>query len=123
MLIVSNETVESVIAAKEKLANPEKKAECIAEIENLIEAKQSHIARVDAFATCCANICTLASLFEVEIGFLQNALEAIEEGNNSKAISSLEDYLDFLKRSYGGETPIIDSFRLKRGGVKIVDSR
>lgn len=113
MLIVSNETMEAVESVKEKLAKPGEEAECIAEIEKLIEAKRSHVARADAFASCCGNVCSLASLFEVEIGFLQDALAAVKEGNKSKGISLLEDYSDFLRNNYGSETPIIDSFEPK----------
>ena len=37
MLMISREAIESIIAIKEKLADPGKKSECIADIEKTIE--------------------------------------------------------------------------------------
>ena len=102
MLMISREAIESIIAIKEKLANSKKKAECIADIEKTIEMKQSHLWRADA-GSCCANFCGLSSQFESEIQILQGVLDALKEDDNSKAAARLEDYLDFLGKSYEPE--------------------
>jgi len=105
MVMISREAIESINAIKQKLANPEKKSECIADIENMIEIKQSHIWRADGIAPCCGSICGLVPLFEAELGILQSALNAVKEGNNNKASTLLEDYLAFLEENYEPEHP------------------
>lgn len=113
MLRIDKEGVRAAITAiKEELANPEKKTECIAEIEKLIDMKQSHIWRVESVAPCCGHICDFASLFEAEIGILQGVLSAVKEGDNNKACTLLEDYLAFLDENYEDEALIIKGFRL-----------
>jgi len=42
MLMISKEAMHSVISLKEKIVDPEKRAECIADLENMIEIEQSH---------------------------------------------------------------------------------
>ena len=104
MLMISREAVESIVAIKAKLADPKKKAECIADIERTIEMKQSHLWRADA-GSCCANLCGVSSQFEAEINILQSVLDALKEDDNSKATARLEDYLAFLEKSYEPEPP------------------
>ena len=116
MLRIDKEGVRATITAiKKKLASPEKKTECIAEIEKLIDMKQSHVWRVESIAPCCGDICGLASLFEDEIGILQGALSAVKEGDINKARTLLEDYLAFLEKNYEDEALIIKGFRLGNG--------
>lgn len=105
MLMISREAIESIIAIKEKLADPGKKSECIADIEKTIEMKQSHLWRADA-GSCCANLCGISSQFEAEIEILQGALDALKEDDTSKTVALLEDYLAFLGKSYEPEPPI-----------------
>ena len=102
MLMISREVIESVIATKEKLANPEKKAECIADIENMIEMKQSHLWRAD-WGSCCGGIGSLVPQLETEIGILQETLDALKQDDSSKASSLIEDYLAFLEKNYEPE--------------------
>ncbi len=104
MLMISKEAMESVISTKEKLANPEKKAECIADIENMIEIKQSHLYRAD-WGSCCGNICNLVPQIEAEIEMLQDTLNAMQEGSGDKASSLLENYIAFLEKNYEPEHP------------------
>jgi hypothetical protein len=103
-MIDKKEVRETIVAVKEKLANPEKKAECIAEIEKMIGMKQSHVWRAD-LGSCCGNVCNISSQIEIEIGILQGALDAVKEGSNSKAASLLEDYLAFVEEHYDNEHP------------------
>ena len=102
MLMISKEAMESVVAVKEKMADPEKKAECIADIENMIEIKQSHLARAE-WSCCCGNICYLAPQIDNEIGMLQDILESLRGEDNDKAASRLEDYIAFLQENYKAE--------------------
>jgi hypothetical protein len=95
---------ENIAAIKEKLANPGKKAECIADIENMIEIKQSHIWRAD-FGCCCGSICNISSQIGAEIEILQDALDAIKGGDDSKAAILLESYLAFMEEHYENERP------------------
>jgi len=105
-------TRRTINAIKEKVANPEKRIECAAEIEKLIDIKQSHIWRVDGVAACCGNdICGLAYLFEAEIGILQGALSAVKDGDNNKACTVLEDYLAFIEEHYEDEGLITKELR------------
>jgi len=104
MLIISRETVESVMATRQKMANPAKKAECIADIEKMIEIKESHLWRAE-WPSCCTNICGLATQIESELGMLQDTLNAMKEGDDGKAASLLEDYLNFMEKNYELEHP------------------
>ena len=100
--MISKEAMESVVAVKEKIADTEKKTECIADIENMIEIKQSHLARAE-WGSCCGNICNLASQLDNEMGMLQNILESLRGEDNNRAASLLEDYIAFLQENYKAE--------------------
>ena len=114
MLSIDKKSVRATITGiKEKLAKPEKKTECVAEIEQLIDMKQSNVWRVDSMAACCGDIGGVASLFETEAEMLNNALSAIKEGDNNKARTLLEDYLVFLEENYEDESSMIKGFNLK----------
>jgi hypothetical protein len=99
MLIISKEAVHSAMSLKKKIANPEKRAECIADVENMIKIKESHIARAE-LASCCGNICNLVPQIESELQMLQNILEVLRNGDSTKAPSLLEDYIAFLQENY-----------------------
>jgi len=90
------------MSLREKLADPEKKAECIAELENMIKMKESHLARVER-GSCCGNIGNLVPQIDSELQMLQNILEVLRKGDRSKASSLLEDYMAFLQENYRPE--------------------
>ncbi|MFC1927632.1 hypothetical protein ACFLW7_03550 [Chloroflexota bacterium] len=100
--MISRETMNSVMSLREKMADPKNRAECIAEVENMIEMKESHLARAD-WGACCGNIGNLIPQIESELQMLQNTLEALKEGDNTKAVSLLEDYIAFLHENYTPE--------------------
>jgi hypothetical protein len=102
MLMISKEAMHSVMSLKEKIADPKKRAECIADVENMIKIKESHLARAE-WGSCCGNICNLASQIDSELQMLQNTLEILKKGNSTKASSLLEDYIAFLQESYSPE--------------------
>ena len=103
MFIISKETIDSAMSLREKIYDPEKRAECIAELENMIKIKESHLARAD-WGSCCGNICNLRSQIDNELQMLQNTLEILRKGDDStKASSLLEDYIAFLQKTYSPE--------------------
>jgi hypothetical protein len=102
MFMISKETMDSVISLREKIADPKKKAECIADVENMIKMKESHLARAD-WGSCCGNICNLASQIDSELQMLRNTLEALRKGDSAKASSLLEDYIALLQKNYTPE--------------------
>ncbi len=102
MFMISKETMSSVMSLREKMADPKNKAECIAEVENMIRMKESHLARAD-WGACCGNIGNLTPQLESELQMLKNTSEVLKEGDNTKAISLLEDYIAYLRESYTPE--------------------
>ena len=102
MFMISKETMDSVMSLREKIANPKKRAECIADVENMIKMKESHLARAD-WGSCCGNIYNLAPQIDSELQMLQNTLEALKKDDSAKASSLLEDYIALLQKSYTPE--------------------
>jgi hypothetical protein len=105
MFMIDKEGVRKDIRAiKEKLTSPSKKMECIAAIEKTIDTKESHIWRADA-GSCIGNVCNISSQIEIEIGILRDAVGAIKEGDNKRAVASLENYVAFIEKYYDDEMP------------------
>jgi len=102
MFMISKETMDSVMSLRERIADPEKRAECITDVENMMKMKESHLARAD-WGTCCGNICNLVPQIESELQMLQNTLDVLREEDSTKAASLLEDYIAFLKKNYNPE--------------------
>jgi hypothetical protein len=102
MFMISKETMSNVMSLKERIADPKKKVECIAEVENIIKMKESHLARAD-WGACCGNIRNLSPQIESELQMLQDILKVIEAGDNTKASALLEDYITFLHKNYTPE--------------------
>ena len=102
MFTISKETMDSVMSLREKMADPKRRAECIAEVENMIKMKESHLARAD-WGSCCGNIRNLSPQIESELQMLQNTLEALKEADGTKAASLLDDYIAFLHKNYTPE--------------------
>ncbi len=102
MFIISKETMNSVMSLRDKIADPGKSPECIADVEDMIKMKESHMARAD-WGTCCGDICCLVPQIESEIQMLQSILEALKNEDSTKAASLLEDYTSFLQKYYSPE--------------------
>lgn len=100
--MISKEAMNSVMSLKEKITGPNKKAECIADVENMIKMKESHLARAD-WGSCCGNIRNLAPQIEGELQLLRNILETLESQDSRKASSLLEDYIALLQKNYTPE--------------------
>jgi hypothetical protein len=99
MFMISKEAVNSVMSVRDKMADPKKEAECIAEVENMIRMKESHLARAE-WGACCGNIRGLAPQIESELQILQNTLEALKQKNSQKASELLDDYIALLQKNY-----------------------
>jgi hypothetical protein len=102
MFIISKEAMHSVMSLKQKVADPGKRAECLAELENMIRTKESHLARAE-WSSCCSNMCNLRSQIDNELQMLQNILEVLKRQDTTQAASLLEDYIDSLQKNYRPE--------------------
>jgi hypothetical protein len=102
MFMISKETMNSVMSLKERIADPMKRGECIADVENMIEMKESHLARAE-WGSCCGNIRNLAPQIEGELQLLRGILETLEKRDSKKASSLLEDYVALLQKNYTPE--------------------
>jgi len=99
MFMISKETMNSVMSLRERIADPKKRAECIADVENMIEMKESHLARAE-WGSCCGNIRNLAPQIDSELQMLRNTLEILRNGDSTKASFLLGDYIAFLQKNY-----------------------
>ncbi len=101
MLMISKEAVQSVMSLRDKIADPERRAECIAEVEDMVEMKESHLARAE-WGSCCGNDCNLALQIEHELRMLESVLELLKAGS-AQAGSVLERYIALLQEGYRPE--------------------
>jgi hypothetical protein len=102
MFMISKETMHSVMSLKEKIGDTKKRTECIAEVEDMIKMKESHLARAE-WGSCCGNIRNLAPQIDSELHVLQNTLEALKKKDSPKASSLLDEYIASLKKNYTPE--------------------
>ncbi|TET57947.1 MAG: hypothetical protein E3J50_00650 [Dehalococcoidia bacterium] len=101
MFIISKEAMEGVMSLKDKMADPQKKVECIADVENMIETKESLLARAE-WGSCCGNICNLVPRIDNEIQMLRSILGLLREGS-TQAASLLDDYVALVQEGYRPE--------------------
>ncbi len=102
MFMLSKETMNSVMSLKERIGDPNKRAECITEVEDMIKMKESHLARAE-WGACCGNIRNLAPQIDGELHVLQNTLEALRKKDSRTASSLLQDYIALLQKNYTPE--------------------
>jgi hypothetical protein len=102
MFMISKETMNSVMALKEKMGDPKRRAESIVEVENMIKMKESHLARAE-WGSCCGNIRNLVPQIDSELRLLQSILETLKSKDGKKADPLLDDYIALLKKSYTPE--------------------
>ena len=102
MFMISKETMNSVMSLREKMADPKKKAECVADLENMIQMKEAHLARAE-WSSCCGNMRNMAPQIDSELRLLQSILETLKSKDSKKASPLLEDYIALLKKSYTPE--------------------
>ena len=102
MFMISKETMNSVMSLREKMADSKRKSECIADVENMIKMKESHLARAE-WGSCCGNIRNLAPQIDSELRSLQSILETLKRNDSKKASALLEDYIASLQKNYTPE--------------------
>jgi hypothetical protein len=102
MFMISKEAMSSVMSLKEKIADPKKRSQSIADVENMIKMKESHLARAE-WGSCCGNIRNLAPQIDSELQLLQNILETLKSKDGKKASSLLDDYIASLHKNYTPE--------------------
>ena len=93
MFIVNKDSVK---ATRQKLDDPAKIKEAIADIKRMIEIKQALLWRADA-GTCCGSLGDIASFLAREVTVLEKALNALQKDDKSEAIRSLEEYQQILE--------------------------
>jgi exonuclease VII small subunit len=100
-LIINAKTVKTI---RKKLAEPSRIKEAHADIKKMLEIKQTLLWRADA-GTCCGSLCNIATSLSREIVILENAFNALEKGEKSKAIQALEEYEHLLEhKNKSGES-------------------
>jgi hypothetical protein len=90
------------MSLRERIADSKRRPDCIADVENMIKMKESHLARAE-WGSCCGNIRNLAPQIESELQVLQNTLEALRKKDGPTASSLLEDYIALLQKNYTPE--------------------
>ena len=102
MLMIGRETMNSVMSLRQRIADPEQKAQCIADLESMIAMKEAHLARSE-WGSCCGDICKLGPQIGAELKILQNTLEALMRADHIGTASLLDDYIALIDRSYTPE--------------------
>lgn len=87
---------ERVKAIRKKLTDPVKAEEARADIQKILEVKQTLLWRADA-GTCCGSICNIATALAHEITILENALDAAVNGDKMDAVWALKEYEQLLE--------------------------
>jgi hypothetical protein len=93
VLIISRKQVEELI---KKLADPAKLDECRDEIKRMLEIKSALLCRAEP-QPCCGSYEEIKTCLTSETQILQEALNALDEGNISQVTSLLNEYLGYLE--------------------------
>jgi hypothetical protein len=96
MMIIDKETVS---ATKEKIADPKKLKEAIADIKKMLEIKEALLWRSEGMAPCCGSLSNVSAHLTREVGILEHTLSALESGDNTQAADLLQEYLGLLGTS------------------------
>ena len=92
MLIITKEGVQ---ALKERMINPGGIEQSKEELKKMLGIGEAWLWRAEASASCCDGTCFLSRVstqLAWEVKFLEQALEALEEGDRNKAATRLEEY-------------------------------
>jgi hypothetical protein len=90
------------MSLRDKISDPKKKAECVAELENMVKMKEAHLARAE-WSSCCGNMRNLAPQIDSELRQVQNILETLKGKDGKKASPLLDDYIALLRKNYTPE--------------------
>ncbi len=97
MLIINKRTLNEV---KQRILQPESREETINTLKQMRQIKEALLWRADAGTCCASGGINLAVMLSREVDLLDNAIKALEKGNQAQALSWLDDYIFFLENNY-----------------------
>jgi hypothetical protein len=100
MLIISKEQVAKLI---QKLADPAKLDECRDEVKKMLEIKSTLLWRAEGSQPCCGSFEGIKTCLTSEAQILQDVLDALDEGDISRASSLLNEYTCYLEPEQAGK--------------------
>ena len=92
MFVITREKIE---ALREILGDAQQANHCLEDVKKMLEIKQALLWRADV-GTCCAGPGLPARLFG-EVQLLESTLQALEEGDNTRAALLFEDFASQAK--------------------------
>jgi hypothetical protein len=93
VLIISRKQVDNLI---QKLADPAKLDECRDEIKKMLEIKSALLCRAEP-QPCCGSYEEIKTCLTSETQILQETLDALDEGNVTRAVSLLTEYKGYIE--------------------------
>ncbi len=94
MLIISRKQVDNLI---KKLTDPAKLDECRDEIKKMLEIKSALLCKAEGPQPCCGSFEEIKTCLTSETQILQDVLNALDEGNVTRATSLLTEYKGYLE--------------------------
>jgi hypothetical protein len=94
MMIVDKDTVS---ATRQKIADPKKLKEAIADVKKMLEIKEALLWRSEGMTPCCGSLSNVSAHLTREVGILEHALSALESGDKAHASELLQEYIDLMK--------------------------
>ena len=94
MLVISKEQVKNLI---QKLEDPAKLKESIAEVEKMLEIKSTSLWRSEDMQSCCGTFDKIKVCLTSEVQILEGALKALVDGDIVQASSLLDEYISYLE--------------------------
>jgi hypothetical protein len=88
MLIITRESVEEL---SKRLLDPAEIEGCRDEVRRMLEIKEVLLWRAD-YGTCCGGGSGLSLMLAGEVRALEEALDALEQGDITRAAATLGDY-------------------------------
>jgi hypothetical protein len=97
MMIIDKDTVS---ATRQKIADPKKLKDAIADVKKMLEIKEALLWRSEGMTPCCGSLSNVSAHLTREIGILENTLSALENKDTTLASDLLQEYLNLLDTSY-----------------------
>jgi hypothetical protein len=94
MMIVDKDTVS---AAMQKISDPKKLKEAVADVKKMLEIKEALLWRSEGMTPCCGSLSNVSAHLTREVGILEHTLSALESGDKAHASELLQEYIDLMK--------------------------
>jgi hypothetical protein len=94
MMIVDKDTVG---ATRQKIADPKKLKEAVADVKKMLEIKEALLWRSEGMTPCCGSLSNVSAHLTREVGILEHTLSALESGDKAHAAELLQEYIDLMK--------------------------